>query len=369
MPNALQTELDARRQEIKTDAYPMSIGEIANLYIEGDLDTHPEFQRFFRWSETQRSKWIESILLGIPLPSIFVSQREDGVWDVVDGMQRLSTIFQLMGILKDEEGKLVAPLVLTRTKYLPALEGKTWKAVLDHPEPLTTEQQRYIKRAKLDIQIILRESDPSSKYELFQRLNTGGSSLSDQELRNCLMLSLDRNFYRCFNELCQSAPYQSCVSLSDRLTSLRYDMELALRFILLRAIELDSIPTYAALSEFLTDTLTTAMDAHAIDMEAEAAAFNEVFLALSETLGEDSFRKYDPVKQRFTGPFSVAAFEVVALGMGHSMASGQPKWSKETLTELVRDTVWNNPNFLTTTGLSAVQRLRTTLDFGRSIFG
>lgn len=78
----------------------MSIGEITSLYKDNELDIHPEFQRVFRWSLPQKSKLIESVLLGIPLPSIFVSQRDDGVWDVIDGVQRLSTIFEFIGIFK-----------------------------------------------------------------------------------------------------------------------------------------------------------------------------------------------------------------------------------------------------------------------------
>src|SRR5438132_4452 len=108
----LQQQIDERRKEIHTDGYPMSIGEIQNLYAEGDLDIHPEFQRFFRWSPEQKARWIESILIGIPLPSIFVSQQPDGKWDVIDGLQRLSTIFEFMGILKDDKDQPVKPLVL-----------------------------------------------------------------------------------------------------------------------------------------------------------------------------------------------------------------------------------------------------------------
>ena len=120
---SLIDEIDSRRREIRTDGYAMSIGEWISLYEKKELDIHPEFQRFFRWSDTQKTNLIESILLGIPLPPIFVSQRTNGVWDVVDGLQRLSTIFQLIGILKDEKGKAVAPLVLQGTKYLPSLSG------------------------------------------------------------------------------------------------------------------------------------------------------------------------------------------------------------------------------------------------------
>src|ERR1700690_4336180 len=98
-------EIETKAQTIHTDAYPMSIGELISVYKDEELDIHPEFQRFFRWTELQKSKFIESILLGIPIPSIFVSQREDGVWDVVDGVQRLSTIFEFTGVLRNEDGK------------------------------------------------------------------------------------------------------------------------------------------------------------------------------------------------------------------------------------------------------------------------
>src|ERR1039457_4674894 len=120
---SLESDIEAKAQEIHADAYPMSIGELLSLYRDGELDIHPEFQRFFRWSDVQKSKFIESILLGIPIPSIFVAQRDDGVWDVVDGVQRLSTIFEFTGILRNDLDQLYAPLLLIGTDYLPNLDG------------------------------------------------------------------------------------------------------------------------------------------------------------------------------------------------------------------------------------------------------
>ena len=79
---SLIDEIDLRRREIRTDGYAMSIGEWISLYEKKELDIHPEFQRFFRWTDTQKTNLIESILLGIPLPPIFVSQRKNGVWDI-----------------------------------------------------------------------------------------------------------------------------------------------------------------------------------------------------------------------------------------------------------------------------------------------
>ena len=85
---SLQEEIDKARGDIKTDAYPMSIGEWINLYRDEELDIHPEFQRFFRWNPGQKSRFIESILLGIPIPPIFVAQTTKGIWDVVDGLAK-----------------------------------------------------------------------------------------------------------------------------------------------------------------------------------------------------------------------------------------------------------------------------------------
>jgi len=90
----IQDEISSKRTEIVVDAYPMSIGEVMNLYKDGEIDVHLEFQRFYRWDNEQKSNLIESILLGIPIPPIFVAQRQTGKWDVIDGQQRLSTILK-----------------------------------------------------------------------------------------------------------------------------------------------------------------------------------------------------------------------------------------------------------------------------------
>lgn len=96
----LRADVDARRREISSDNLSMSIGEMLNLYKDRELDIHPEFQRVFRWDIEQKSRLIESLLLGIPLPSIYVATNHDGVWEVIDGVQRLSTIFEFMGELE-----------------------------------------------------------------------------------------------------------------------------------------------------------------------------------------------------------------------------------------------------------------------------
>ena len=164
--DSLQSEIDKKRQEIRPDNYSMSIGEWISIYQQGEVEIHPEFQRFFRWNDYQKTRLIESIILGLPIPPIFVSQREDGVWDVVDGLQRLSTIYQFVGILKDEDGKAVKPLVLKATKYLPSFEGKIWEdkeKLEESNNTLSSAQRLLIKRTKINVNILQKESDPSAK--------------------------------------------------------------------------------------------------------------------------------------------------------------------------------------------------------------
>lgn len=314
----LNEEIERQRRDIRSDGYPMSIGELISLYRDGELDIHPEFQRFFRWSEAQKSRLIESILLGIPIPSIFVAQREDGVWDVVDGLQRLSTIFELVGILKDDQGNVLTPLTLTRTRYLPSLGGKRWEDQ-DRPEnAIGSSNQLLIKRAKIDVKIILRESSGEAKYELFQRLNTGGSVLSEQEVRNVLLIMVNPEFYRWVRQLANDENFKLCIGLSENAGLQQYDVDLAVRFLVLRTQDKDSLRGIGDMGEYLNDKAIELAQIANYDREHEEAAFRFAFAKLAETLGEDSFRRFDAAKQRYVGGFLLSVFEVLALGVGYN---------------------------------------------------
>jgi hypothetical protein len=313
---SLHDEIEDKRQSIHTDAYPMSIGELVNLYRDGELDIHPEFQRFYRWSEEQKSRLVESILLGIPIPSVFVSQREDGVWDVIDGLQRLSTIFQLMGLLRNEDNELVQPLTLRGTRYLPSLEGKTWNEGGESDVCLNRDQQLIIKRAKIHVNIVLKESGRDSKFELFQRLNTGGSPLSDQELRNCVLIMVNRTYYEWLGGLASNADFNACIALTDRALEEQYNVELIVRFLVFRTLPDSDLRNVGDLGEYLTDRIVEFARNEAYDREGEAKAFEFTFSRLAAALGDNAFRKYDATGRRFLGGFLISAFETMALGLG-----------------------------------------------------
>ncbi len=364
----LQEEIDKTRQEIRTDSYSMSIGEWISLYEKDEIDIHPDFQRFFRWSDHQKSTFIESILLGIPIPPIFVSQRDDGIWDVIDGLQRLSTIYEFVGIFKPSEQEQNTSFVtLQKTTYLPLLEGKKWYDPDDKDNSLTQAQRLLIKRAKIAVNIIEKESDPMIKYELFQRLNTGGSIATSQEVRNCILLMLNKDLYKLMRSLADRESFKSCIALSDRLYEEQYDMELVLRFILLFDQDDESIQKLGGdVSEFLTGRMREMALNKNLDYSHIEKSFDVTFNILNEVMGDNSFKRYKLEGERFLGGFLLSAYEVVALGIGYNYQNPPPK---DKISERIKN-IWSNPTYQkwSGAGVNAARRLPHLIKLGRDVF-
>lgn len=365
---SLQEEIDKNRQEIKTDSYSMSIGELISLYEHDEIEIHPDFQRFFRWSAHQKSNFIESILLGIPIPSIFVIQRDDGVWDVIDGLQRLSTIYEFVGILphknKAKEDNFVT---LKETTYLPSLRGKKWNDSEDKSNSLTTTQRLLIKRARMEVNIVEKESDKLIQYELFQRLNTGGSIATPQEVRNCILLMLNKELYELMRSLADSDSFKSCIALSDRLYEEQYDMELVLRFILLFDRDNESLQQLGGdVNEFLTARMREKALNNNLDISHIKQAFDVTFDLLNTTMEDNSFKRYKAEDDRFLGGFLLSAYEVIALGIGYHYKNPV---SPDKIADNIK-AIWSNDTYKkwSGAGVNAARRLPYLIPLGREVF-
>lgn len=310
----LQDEIEKKSSEIYKEVYQMSIGELANLYRDQEIDVHPEFQRLYRWTEYQKTKLIESIMLNIPIPPIYVSQDEKGIWDVIDGVQRLSTIFQFMRILRDDEGNYVEPLKLLGTKDLPSFKDKEWEKE-DEGKSFTPEQRLEFKRARLDVTILKKSSDPKAKYELFQRLNTSGSHLSDQEIRSCLMIMENREFYRFASELDKEAAFRTCISITDRKVDEQFRLELIVRLLVAVDINWEQGKEYQEMSELLDQEILKLCALKTFDIEKFREKFKHTFGLLNDALGESAFKKYNKSTDRFMGAFLISSYEVIAVGI------------------------------------------------------
>lgn len=365
---SLQDEIIERSSKIFRDAYQMSIGELINIYKDGEMDIHPEFQRVFRWSEPQKTRLIESIMLNIPIPSIFVSQNDEGVWDVIDGVQRLSTIFQFVGVFKDEDGNLMDPLILQKTDYLPSFEGMMWNNEADAEKSFTKDQQLAFKRARIDIIIVKKESDPNTKYELFQRLNTGGSKLSDQEVRNCLMIMTNRDFYVFLDGLSKNTDFNECITITDRKEDEQFKLELILRLLISLNINLEETNKYYDLKELLDRETINMIDMiqknEYVTIENK---FNRTFKLLNKVLGEDSFKKY--TEDRHKGAFLVAAYQGIASGIYYNIDNVE-LWSDEKLVSKIQR-FYDEEMYIESTkkGARAVPRFRDLTNLGKEFFG
>ena len=249
----LEKEVLDERKRLSSDRLDISFGELINLYKNNELIIRPEYQRLFRWSEAQKTALIESILLSIPIPPIFVAEDKNGVWELVDGLQRVSTFISFFGELKgsgwtidyqedidrsgveeeeeiDEESGEETGGIKTINKWT-LQEGGLVKSLQGfNIDNLPTNLKINLKRAVCRVEILRGESSTSMKYELFKRLNSGGSKLTPQEIRNAIYRGVNPRLNELLLKVSQSTVFKSLTQLSSGKLNELYDQELVLRF-------------------------------------------------------------------------------------------------------------------------------------------
>lgn len=217
-------KVDSKRKEMRPDRADMTFGEIINMYEKDEIIIAPEFQRGFRWKEDRQTKFIESLLLGIPIPPIFVAETDEGKWELVDGLQRLSTVLSFFGKLKIRDKN---HLILTKGGLVSELEGMTI-------ETLPKRYELALKRAVCRVEIIRYDSDIDMRYELFNRLNTGGVELSEQEIRNCIFRGYGNKFNEFITQLANTKEFKENIHANLTEQERMYLQELVLRYFTLK---------------------------------------------------------------------------------------------------------------------------------------
>ena len=181
-PAPLQDALDRHRRSVDTDFFDLSLRELARMAEEGEIRIAPEFQRQFRWNDVLQSSLIESFLLGLPVPPIFVATNPDGTWEVVDGLQRICTVLRYLGVNAAESEDLQfagRQLTLSDLSTLTDFNDTEFK---DLPRPV----RLMFERRYLRVQVLSDKSDLDVRFELFRRLNVGAVALTAQEIRSCV---------------------------------------------------------------------------------------------------------------------------------------------------------------------------------------
>jgi hypothetical protein len=294
----LEKKLEETRNSLSTDRLDMSFGEIMSMYERDEIIIDPDFQRLFRWDDYQKTRFLESILIGIPIPPIFVAEDELGRWELVDGLQRISTVFSFFGILKTIKEK--NGWILGKGDLVQDLENLACK-------DLPLKFQLNIKRASCRVEIIKWNSVFDMRYELFNRLNTGGSELTDQEIRNCIFRGISKDF-NIFLRRCSGNPdFINLIQPTERQLEQLYLDELVLRY-----CSLIDLP--GELSQNISQHMTNYMR-HAVQHPERIAALEKSFtdiINILKPIGKDVFRGTNAV-------FSTSLYDCILIGLATNL--------------------------------------------------
>lgn len=215
---AIVRRFSEAQDHLVTQASDLSLETVARMVADKSIDTAPVFQRRERWNVKKQSALIESFILNVPVPPIYLMEDDYGNYSVIDGKQRITAIGQFMS------GKLA----LSSLDSFPSLNGRRFKTI---PRPL---QNALSVRPYLRVITLLKQSDPNLKYEVFRRLNEGGEPLNPQELRNVIFRGpLNKAIYDLSNH---EFLHQQLKIRNDRSSAFEKmeDAEFVLRFLMLR---------------------------------------------------------------------------------------------------------------------------------------
>lgn len=219
----IQEQLMNQKRKVDFNTYDLSVKELINMVNEGIIDIAPDYQRQFRWDEERQSMFVESIFLGIPIPSLFMATDPDGTWELIDGVQRVSSIVNFAGNEEEREkiwGIPKKPLKLQGLEKLTEFNGKAFSE-------LPLDIQMKFKLASIKVTTLSDKSDLGVRFDLFERLNRGGVILSDQEIRSCVYRGEFNDFLK---EMAKDANFNLCIRLPEAKDNDGTREEMVLRF-------------------------------------------------------------------------------------------------------------------------------------------
>lgn len=316
-------EVEKHRRVIKYDSVAFTLNELVEMYRRKEIIIQPEFQRLFRWTREQQSNFVESLILEIPIPPLFFYENKDGVWELLDGLQRISTLIRFFtqgeipaaaqGVAGNDDNwhfenqnDLEKPLQLMAGQYLTSLEGMSMYN-------LPTQLQLNLRRLRQLVYILKRETDPMYKYEIFSRLNRGGSQIEEQELRNCSIRLVSNTFPDFLQRMAGVADFRSALNVTA--ISLRDGTieELALRYF---ATKNHKDAFRHDVDAFLTNYMfEVARNSLQFDYEVEERLFKRVWTLVAKAAPDGSAFTSKKEDGNNIGPFSPSIFEMLSYGV------------------------------------------------------
>lgn len=323
-------DLSAEDRKLVTQPYDLGVKGISDDIDSGRISLTIEYQRKYVWDLGKASRLIESLLLNVPIPVCYFAEDENGVYEVIDGLQRLQTI---KNFLDDE-------FALQSISVLGELEGKKFK-------DLAPRDQRRLENRTIRCIVITEDSHPDIKFDVFERLNTGAAMLTAQELRN----SVYRGPFN--DELKRLSGEEYFTTLVGSFSNKRMDLEeLILRFFAL----VDGLDRYRPpLRQFLNEHMRENRRTELTDNQVEL--FRDCCEAVRDSLGEMPFRLVDS-----KSPLNKALFDAIMIAVAHCDRSELRDHSAAVSEFISR--LPENPQFRTSIGRATADRFRVLYRIG-----
>jgi uncharacterized protein with ParB-like and HNH nuclease domain len=281
----------------------LSFREILTRYEDGDL-LKPELQRKYVWSRVEASRFIDSILLGLPVPSIFFAKEENETMLIIDGYQRIMTVNDYVKGTFTGDGKVFK---LSNTENInPRWRGKAFVEL----EP---EEKRKIKNTTIHA-IIFEQKHPKNDtgmYQIFERINTGGRTLKPQEIRNCIYQGKCNDL---LIELNKNNDWRKIVGLKDE-DSRMADIELILRFFAMKDLHFrkEKEHTQVNLTKYLNDYMGDKKNITSEEYNSMKNQFVKMIEFCNEKFSENSFKNIKKGTVEFVKKVNPAIFDAVAV--------------------------------------------------------
>lgn len=271
-----EAEIATRERKINFRKPERKVKDLYNDFKEGDLDPRPRFQRGYVWDIKKASRLVESILLHVPIPVVYTAEQDDGREIVIDGQQRLMSLFGFIDGKFPRDGRDFA---LSGMQVMAELNGRKFKE-LDKPI------QRDLNNYTIPLITITKDSDKELRFEIFERLNTGSVMLNDQELRNCIYRGAYNDLIR---ELAQNDDFQSILD-QPKLRERMLDVEFVLRF--LAFVHKTHLNYRAPMKQFLNREMREQQDLNEDEQARLTKAFKKSVELTRTVFGKTAFRRF-----------------------------------------------------------------------------
>ncbi len=274
-------EIPREIRKINTQAYDKSVSDIVNMIKDGDINLNPEYQRNYIWDNKKASMLIESIILNVPIPVIYVSQEADDTWTVIDGLQRLNSLKRFF----DRDFKLSGLELLSDLNK-------------SDVHTLAPKALRILKNGLLRVIVISHDSHEDIKYDVFMRLNRGSVKLNEQELRNCLYRGA---FNELLKSLCNNEYMLALMNIKEPHKRM-IDCELILRFFSLRenwspekgggSPDDEGVSNYRGrIKNFLNNFMRQNQHSSKENLDQMSSCFNDAIKKVYDIFGAKAFRR------------------------------------------------------------------------------